>query len=107
MPQTERSGELVERPHIRVVFQRGFVPEVGINGCRVEDVIALAIDRLEKYQQGPLACAENEGALKALQVANSTLESRVQRRREQGVFNTSTPHSRTEDKFEDFSATGA
>ncbi|CAN5580678.1 hypothetical protein BH11ARM2_BH11ARM2_38790 [soil metagenome] len=107
MPQTKRSGELVEKPHIRIVFQRGFVPEVGINGCRVEDVIELAIERLERYQEGPLACLENEAAINRLKQSLGALESRVKRRREQGVFNTGAPHTRTEDQFEDFSATGA
>lgn len=107
MPQTKRSGELVEKEYIRVVFQRGLVPDVGINGCRVEDVITVALERLRRYQEGQLACSENADAIQQLEGSLAVLQTRVKRRREQGVFNTTSPHSRTEDQFEDFSATGA
>ncbi len=103
------SGEVVEREFIRVVFQSGFPKDVGINGCRIEDVIELAIDRLEEYQSGPLACVENELALKGLHRAKKSLHDRLRRREEQGVLNTMSQHDpvRTEDWHDDFSATGA
>lgn len=102
-------GEVVEKDFIRVVFQSGFPQQVGINGCRIEDVISLAIARLEDYQQGPLACPENEDAISALNIAVRSLEDRLRRRREQGVLNTMSRHQtfRTEDLEHDFSATGA
>jgi hypothetical protein len=102
-------GDAVERPFLRVVFQRGFPKEVGINGCRVEDVIDLAIDRLQRYQRGPLACEENAQALHALEQANRVLHDRMRRREEQGVLNTMSRHvyNRTEDDHDDFSATGS
>jgi hypothetical protein len=104
-----RLGEVVEKKFIRVVFQNGFPQEVGINGCRIEDVIQLAIEKLEEYQRGSLACAENEDALHALHLANRSLSDRFQRRKEQGVLNTMSRHQtiRTEDLEHDFSATGA
>lgn len=102
-------GEVLETDFIRVVFQSGFPREVGINGCRVEDVIKLAAARLNQYQNGPLACEENDQALICLTQAVNALEERLQRRREQGVFNTMVRHEthRTEDLDPDFSATGA
>jgi hypothetical protein len=102
-------GEVVEREFIRVVFQSGFPKEVGINGCRVEDVMLLAVERLQNYQDGPLACSENEEALAHLNAALRSLQERLQRRQEQGVLNTMARHEvfRTEDLDEDFSATGA
>ena len=107
-PSTE-GGEIMETDFIRVVFQKGFPAQVGINGCRVEHVLALAAARIEEYQQGPLACAENEEALTHLRMAMNALEDRIKRRKEQGVLNTMSPHefARTEDEDEDFSATGA
>lgn len=102
-------GEVVEKEFLRVVFQTGFPKEVGVNGCRVEDVIRLAAERLESYQSGPLACAENEEALAGLHAALLALDERIKRRQEQGVLNTMYRHEtvRTEDLDEDFSATGA
>jgi hypothetical protein len=102
-------GEVVEKEFIRVVFQSGFPQEVGINGCRIEDVIALAMERLEEYQRGALACPENEEALDHLHKATQSLADRLQRRKEQGVLNTMSRHEtfRTEDLEHDFSATGA
>jgi len=109
MPSVRGGGQVFERPYIRVVFQSGLPRESGVNGCRVEDVVGVAIDRLEQYQNGPLACAENEEAIRGLRQAVQALELRLLRRREQGVLNTMTQHNtiRTEDEEEDFSATGA
>lgn len=103
------AGEVVEKPFLRVVFQSGFPKQVGINGCRVEDVISLAMERIERYQDGPLACQENEEALAGLRAAHEALLARVRRREEQGVLNTMGQHVviRTEDRIDDFSATGS
>jgi hypothetical protein len=103
-------GELVEHgDFIRVVFQRGLPQTTGVNGCRVEDVITVALERIRKYQTGSLACEENEDAIVALRAALRAMESRKRRRIEQGVFSTMKAHIgiRTEDEHEDFSATGA
>jgi predicted ribosome quality control (RQC) complex YloA/Tae2 family protein len=114
MPNSEllanvSAGRVVERPFIQVTFQQGLPQEVGVNGCRVEDVIEVAMARLEEYQLATLACEENEQALDALKHAKKALEERRRRRMEQGVFNTMAQHviNRTEDEHEDFSATGA
>lgn len=103
------AGEVVESQFIRVVFQKGFPRDVGINGVRIQDLIEIAIDRLNQYQKGPLPCEENAQAIAALETACQWLDERVRRREEQGVFNTSKPHEtiRTEDEVDDFSATGA
>jgi hypothetical protein len=105
----ETGGELIETDFIAVVFQNGFPSQVGINGCRVEDVIELAVRRLDQFQAGPLACEENERALRHLHGALEALQERLRRRQEQGVLNTMGRHEsqRTEDHVEDFSATGA
>jgi len=109
VPHPHGAGEVVEREFIRVVFQSGFPRDVGINGCRIEDVVQLAIERIEAYQAGPLACEENQQALRGLASAKRALAERLQRRQEQGVLNTMAQHEtdRTEDWHDDFSATGA
>jgi hypothetical protein len=103
------AGEVVETPFIRVVFQKGFPSQVGINGCRVQDLLQVAISRLGEYQQGPLACEENDQAIAHLNAAIEAMEHRIRRRHEQGVLNTMSPHEtmRTEDQDDDFSATGS
>lgn len=108
-PDISGAGQVVEHPFIRVVFQNGFPKEVGINGCRVENVIDVALERLERYQSGPLACPENEAAIRHLRQAREDLELRQRRRQEQGVLNTLSQHEtiRTEDEDDDFSATGS
>jgi hypothetical protein len=109
LPSRHGSGELVEKEFIRVVFQSGFPKDVGINGCRLEDVLQLAAERLQEYQAGSLACEENEQALLSINTAIQSLQDRVRRRKEQGVLNTMARHEtvRTEDWHDDFSATGA
>jgi hypothetical protein len=103
------TGEIVELPYIRVVFQCGLPKDAGLNGCRIEDVIDVALFKLNQYQSGPLSCEENAEAMRYLKLAKQSLAHRIQRRQEQGVFNTMVRHEtvRTEDEDHDFSATGA
>lgn len=103
------SGEVIERPFMTLAWQRGLASEVGVNGLRVEDVLQVAAEKLQSYQQGPLACEENKQALNAIVAAVRALEGRRRRRQEQGVLNTMSAHEteRTEDVEDDFSATGA
>src|SRR5580700_10218546 len=97
-------GEIVETPYIRVVFQCGLPKDAGVNGCRIEDVIDVAMFKLSDYQDGPLACDENAEAIRYLKLAKQSLIQRIQRRQIQGVWNTMTRHetARTEDDHEDF-----
>lgn len=107
--ENDPSGETVERPFLTVTWQRGLPTEAGVNGCRVDDVLDLAAEKLRAYQSGPLACEENADALSAIDAALASLGERRRRRTDQGVLNTMSPHEseRTEDVDEDFSATGA
>lgn len=113
MSEQIRSSMLVnpyrfENQFMTIQFQRGLPPEVGLNGVQVEDVIEVALAKLESYQLGLLSCSENEEAMQALNAARDALKRRRQRRMLQGVFNTMTPHQeRTEDVLDEFSATGA
>lgn len=107
--ETRTPGLTIRRPFIEVTFQQGLPQDAGVNGCRVEHVIDLAVERLRMYQAGPLACTENAEAIESLGHAQAALQARMRRRVEQGVINTMAPHLvvRTEDMHEDFSATGA
>lgn len=86
------SEALVARPFIQIVFQHGHPNEVGINGCRIEDVIDVAVDRLLDFQGRDLACEENAEALEHLYLAREALISRRRRREQQGVIWTQKPH---------------
>ena len=86
------SEGFVCKPYIHIVFQHGPVPEVGINGCRIEDVIEVIQERLLDHQGRGLACEENATALFHLEAAREALLSRRSRRESQGVLNTPEPH---------------
>lgn len=87
------SEALVVRPFIQAVFQHGHPNEVGINGCRVEDIIDVAVDRLLDFQGRNLSCEENAEALEHLYLAREALVKRKRRREQQGVINTQQPHA--------------
>lgn len=63
------------------------------NGAFVEDVIRAAIGRIEHYESGQFACAENREALDHLTGALSALDQRTQRRMDQGVEGTHGLHT--------------
>lgn len=86
------SEAVSEAPYIQIKFQHGPVPEVGVNGCRVEDVIEVLVKKLLDFQGRDLACEENAQALYHLEMAREALLLRRKRREEQGVLNTREPH---------------
>ncbi|MBN9503956.1 MAG: hypothetical protein BGO01_03115 [Armatimonadetes bacterium 55-13] len=86
------SEALVQKPFVSIVFQHGHPNEVGINGCRLEDVIDVLVEKLLDFQGRDLACAENAEALEHLHFAREALVRRRRRREEQGVVNTQKPH---------------
>lgn len=69
-------------------FQEGPVKECGVNGIQIEDLIAIAIDRLQGFQAGEFACEENNIALLRLNHAQRMLNNRTIMRRERGVEGT-------------------
>lgn len=86
------SEALVSHPFIQIVFQHGHPNEVGVNGCRVEDLIDVAVDRILDFQGRNLGCEENAEALEHLYQAREALMKRRRRREEQGVVNTQQKH---------------
>ena len=61
-------------------FQKGPVGENGHNGCHQEDLIAIVIDRLRSFQDGPYPCRENALALNKLEEALHWLNHRTKNR---------------------------
>jgi hypothetical protein len=86
------SDALAVRPFVQVIFQHGHPGEVGINGCRVEDVIDVAEDRLLDFQGRNLGCDENAEALEHLFQAREALLRRRRIREKQGVINSVQRH---------------
>jgi hypothetical protein len=75
-----------------IKFQLGPIAEVGVNGTTIEDVTQVLIDRLEGFQRGPFACAENASAIRHLKDAKLWLARRTHARQVQGVEGRNEPH---------------
>lgn len=73
---------------LTIDFQNGPIKEVGVNGVSNEALLAIVADRLEGFQFGPFACAENKLALDLLQDAMTALASRTRNRLARGVEGT-------------------
>jgi hypothetical protein len=73
---------------VELDFQNGPVPEVGTNGITHEALLAVLIDRLEGFQNGPYACEENETALDHLRKGLEALHDRTLARISRGVEGT-------------------
>ena len=86
------SDARIKSDYIDIVFQHGHPDEVGINGCRVEDVIDHLIRKLLDFQGRALACEENAEALNHLELASEALVKRRRRRELQGVLGTRAQH---------------
>lgn len=86
------SDGLITKPFIHISFQRGAVSDIGVNGCRIEDVIEVLQNRLLDHQGRNLSCDENADALYHLEMAREALVLRRRRREEQGVFDTRQRH---------------
>lgn len=87
------SEAVVDKPFIKITFQHGHPDQVGINGCRIEDVIDVLTEKLLAFQGRDLACEENAKALEYLDMAREQLLLRRRRREQQGVLWTQRPHS--------------
>lgn len=73
---------------MRIVFQNGPIKEVGVNGVTQEALLAIVIDRLNSFQNGLYACAENDRALRSCKDALSWLQVRTRARIARGVEGT-------------------
>lgn len=71
--------------------QRLFFMNKTTPGTTNEEVIDVLIDRIN-FLQGQVPCKENEQALEHLIAAREVLLSRTNKRVEQGVVETETPH---------------
>ena len=68
-----------------VKFQKGPVKENDVNGCFIEDLLNIVVDRLEGFQSGDFPCRENALALTKIQEALHWLNHRTSDRIERDV----------------------
>lgn len=71
-----------------IKFQIGQTKEVELNGCFMEDLIFVCIDRLEDFQESNFNCKENENALKHLYEAIFWLNARTKKRQSENKYGT-------------------
>lgn len=69
----------------RIQFQNGPIKETGVNGCQIDDVLQIIVNRMRYFQCGDYACRENEVALKYLELAAQQLKQRTENRTIRGV----------------------
>jgi hypothetical protein len=63
-----------------ILFQNGPIPQVGNNGLTIEALLAVIAHRLEGFQNGPFASADNEEALDGVLKAMGALQRRTRNR---------------------------
>jgi len=87
-PWTARYGESAK--HSTILFQNGpiGVDGNGVNGVTHEALLAIIIDRLTAFQEGPYACEANAVALGKLKEAVDWLNIRTKTRMARGVEGT-------------------
>ncbi|MFA1820561.1 hypothetical protein ACDX78_10320 [Virgibacillus oceani] len=71
-----------------ISFQEGPIKENGVNGVNNEDLIAMAICRLEHFQKSEFSCRENALAITKLEEALLWLRKRTMGREPRGVEGT-------------------
>ena len=77
---------------INVKFQHGDPLMEGVNGCRIDDVLDLLVEKLLDFQGRSLSCQENERALYHLGLAKEALNLRRKFREQQGLLGTAANH---------------
>ncbi|MCZ6868088.1 MAG: hypothetical protein O7G84_01130 [Gammaproteobacteria bacterium] len=91
LPMRIGDGTMTPKVFACILFQDGIPAEVGINGTTEEALIAILIDRLERFNKGPYACRQNSLAITSLETAMHWLGDRTAERSEHGVEGTMAP----------------
>lgn len=85
-----QKDEIEYEPVLSVIqFQRGPIQENGVNGVSNEALIAIVIDRLQGFNEGPYRCRENSLAITHLEEAMHWLNHRTMDRLSRNVEGTS------------------
>lgn len=87
-PLFDATSDTIDSSGVTILFQNGPIAEHGVNGITQEVLLAIIIDRLQCFQNGPFACRENALALTKLEEAKHWLFSRTLERMQRGVEGT-------------------
>lgn len=90
VPDHIQAGRLKDEDTAFILFQNGPIAEAGVNGVTHEALLAILIDRLERFQAGPYNNGYNAEALTCLQRAQIVLQLRTRERMSRGVEGTHT-----------------
>lgn len=77
-----------ESNSLYILFQNGPIKEFGVNGVTQEALLAVVIDRLRSFQEGPFRCRENAIALTHFEEGLLWLQKRTRDRMVRGVEGT-------------------
>ena len=69
---------------VKLQWQDGTIPEVGVNGCQVNDVLDVVIDRVRELNKA-FPCRENSITITKLEEARMWQDERTRNRVSQGV----------------------
>ena len=87
-PATHVAPYIVRSDLETIIFQNGPIKEAGVNGITDDALLAIVIDRLRSFQQGPYACEDNGYALEHCKLALKNLQKRTLARIARGVEGT-------------------
>lgn len=86
--RTDSAGYSHSKSRDVIMFQNGPIKEAGVNGITGEALLAIEIDRLRGFQNGPYKCRENAIALTHCEEALMWLQRRTVERIKRGVEGT-------------------
>lgn len=72
-----------------IPMQTGPTTESTVNGLFIEDLLVMAQDRIDQYNQGDWVCEENNTAIDCIKGALAALKSRTDKRKASGKYGTS------------------
>lgn len=91
-PNQSSTAENIQPPVEQYIkFQSGPVQQNGFNGIQIEDLLWVAINRIESLNKAPYQSEHNDMAVDAIRIALYALNNRTQDRINRGVEGTSTP----------------
>jgi hypothetical protein len=83
-----RDGDDIPRTYTSILFQNGGIKEAGVNGLSHESLLAILIDRLQCFMNGPFPSQETAVALTHCKDALTALQQRTIARIKRGVEGT-------------------
>lgn len=78
----------INQRYIKIQLQEGPIKENGVNGCQIDDVLAVVVETIQGFNTA-FPCRENSLAITHLQEAQHWLEHRKRDREARGVEGTS------------------